>query len=119
MACPVRGRPFLLLTIQCPADMVAGSILYRTFTHLGHPEDLIKVHHLTKGTNLHTDVERANLESYGTDKVVVLDQGSRPGRSLVDAKDPESKRVLIIDHHMSDEVSISISSPPIHQIPLA
>lgn len=83
----------------------AGSILHRTFIHLGHPEDLIKVHHLTKGTNLHTDTERANMESYETDKVVVLDQGSRPGRPLVDPTDTEHKKVLIIDHHMSDEVS--------------
>lgn len=86
------------------ADLLAGSLLYRTFTHLGHPTDLIKVHHLTKGTNLHTDQERANMEAAGTDKVVVLDQGSRPGRSIVDSKDTESKRVLIVDHHMSDEV---------------
>jgi nanoRNase/pAp phosphatase (c-di-AMP/oligoRNAs hydrolase) len=49
------------------------------------------------------------MESYDTDKVVVLDQGSRPGRSLVDPKDPDSKRVLIIDHHMSDEVNFESS----------
>jgi hypothetical protein len=35
----------------------------------------------------------------------VLDQGSRPGRSLVSDKEEGSKRVLIVDHHMSDEVS--------------
>ena len=83
----------------------AGSILHRTLTHLGHSEDLIKVHHLTKGTNLHTDEQRERMEAYGTDKVVVLDQGSRPGRSLVAEKEEDSKRTLIVDHHMSDEVS--------------
>jgi single-stranded DNA-specific DHH superfamily exonuclease len=82
----------------------AGSILHRTLTHLGHAEDLIQVHHLTKGTNLHTDEQREKMEAYGTDKVVVLDQGSRPGRSLVSDKEEGSKRVLIVDHHMSDEV---------------
>lgn len=84
--------------------MAAGSIMYKTLTHLGHPEDLIKVHHLTKGTNLHTDVEREKMEGVGSDKVIVLDQGSRPGRSIVETKDPDSRRTLIIDHHMSDEV---------------
>jgi nanoRNase/pAp phosphatase (c-di-AMP/oligoRNAs hydrolase) len=85
----------------------AGSILHRTLTHLGHHEDLIRVHHLTKGTNLHTDEQRERMEAYNTDKVVVLDQGSRPGRSLVSEKEEGSKRVLIVDHHMSDEVSAS------------
>jgi len=47
------------------------------------------------------------MEAYDTDKVVVLDQGSRPGRSLVSEKEKDSKRVLIVDHHMSDEVSAS------------
>jgi hypothetical protein len=89
--------------------IIAGSILHRTLTHLGHPQDLIRVHHLTKGTNLHTDEQREKMEAYDTDKVVVLDQGSRPGRSLVSEKDKDSKRVLIVDHHMSDEVSCSAS----------
>ena len=85
--------------------IAAGSILHRTLTHLGHSGDLIRVHHLTKGTNLHTDEQREKMEAYDTDKVVVLDQGSRPGRSLVSEKEKGSKRVLIVDHHMSDEVS--------------
>jgi nanoRNase/pAp phosphatase (c-di-AMP/oligoRNAs hydrolase) len=45
------------------------------------------------------------MEAYDTDKVVVLDQGSRPGRSLVSSKEEDAKRVLIVDHHMSDDVS--------------
>jgi len=45
------------------------------------------------------------MEAYDTDKVVVLDQGSRPGRALVSSKEQEDKRVLIVDHHMSDDVS--------------
>jgi nanoRNase/pAp phosphatase (c-di-AMP/oligoRNAs hydrolase) len=93
-------RPPLKVTLT-----IAGSILHRTLTHLGHSEDLIRVHHLTKGTNLHTDEQREKMEAYDTDKVVVLDQGSRPGRSLVSEKEKGSKRVLIVDHHMSDEVS--------------
>jgi single-stranded DNA-specific DHH superfamily exonuclease len=92
--------------------MTAGSILHRTLTHLGHSEDLIRVHHLTKGTNLHTDEQRDKMEAYGTDKVVVLDQGSRPGRSLVSEKEEGSKRVLIVDHHMSDEVSTLYTGLP-------
>ena len=46
------------------------------------------------------------MDSFGTEKVVVLDQGSRPGPALVSPSDQdEGKRVLIIDHHMSDAVS--------------
>jgi single-stranded DNA-specific DHH superfamily exonuclease len=91
--------------------IVAGSILHRTLTHLGHSEDLIRVHHLTKGTNLHTDEQREKMEAYNTDKVVVLDQGSRPGRSIVSEKEEGSKRTLIVDHHMADEVSILYVQP--------
>jgi nanoRNase/pAp phosphatase (c-di-AMP/oligoRNAs hydrolase) len=49
------------------------------------------------------------MEAYNTDKVVVLDQGSRPGRALVSDKEENAKRVLIVDHHMSDEVSSLIN----------
>ena len=85
--------------------MIAGALLHRTFTHLGHPRDLITVHHLAKGTNVHADEERDRMAAVAAERVVVLDQGSRPGRALVPPlKDETSKRTLIIDHHMSDEV---------------
>jgi nanoRNase/pAp phosphatase (c-di-AMP/oligoRNAs hydrolase) len=46
------------------------------------------------------------MEAYETDKVVVLDQGSRPGRSLVSNKEENVPRTLIVDHHMSDDVRL-------------
>lgn len=87
-------------------NRVAGTLLHRTLIHLGHPPNLISVHHLAKGTNVHSDEEQDRMIASGRQRIVVLDQGSRPGRALVPSLDGEaSKRVLIVDHHMSDQVS--------------
>lgn len=80
--------------------------MHRTLTHLGLPSDRIHVHHLSKGTNVHSEAEASRIESYNTDKIIVLDQGSRPGEPIARRKD-DSPRVLIIDHHQSAEVSAS------------
>jgi single-stranded DNA-specific DHH superfamily exonuclease len=82
---------------------IAGTLLYRTLLHLGLPDEKITVHHLQKGTNVHSDQERERMIAVGADRIVVLDQGSRPGRSLVDSNG--EIKVLVIDHHMSNEVS--------------
>jgi single-stranded DNA-specific DHH superfamily exonuclease len=71
---------------------------------MGLPADRIQVHHLSKGTNVHSPEEASRIEAYDTDKIVVLDQGSRPGEPIAKARD-EASRVLIIDHHQSAEVS--------------
>lgn len=75
---------------------------------LGLPVDRIGVHHLTKGHNVHSDHERALMTAFEPQRVVVLDQGSRPGRGLVERRPdmPEGPSTLIIDHHMSTEVSL-------------
>jgi nanoRNase/pAp phosphatase (c-di-AMP/oligoRNAs hydrolase) len=75
---------------------------------MGLPADRIQVHHLTKGTNMHTAEEASRIEAYNTDKVIVLDQGSRPGEPVAKKLD-DSPRVLIIDHHQSTEVSPGLS----------
>ena len=87
--------------------LVAGTLLYQTLVHLGHPPSSIQVHHLAKGLNVHSDEERDRMTAYGAERIVLLDQGSRPGRALIQAQgdDDVSNRVLIIDHHMSDEAS--------------
>jgi single-stranded DNA-specific DHH superfamily exonuclease len=81
----------------------AGSLLYRALLHLGLPSEKISVHHLSKGTNVHSDEERDLMMAYGAERVIVLDQGSRPGRSVVPSIQ-DVRNVLIVDHHMSDEV---------------
>jgi nanoRNase/pAp phosphatase (c-di-AMP/oligoRNAs hydrolase) len=50
------------------------------------------------------------METFNSDRVVLLDQGSRPGPPIVSPRG-ESSRVLIIDHHMSDEVSEAFERP--------
>lgn len=100
----IDRRLSVLLVPDKDADgLSAGSLMHRTLTHLGHPPDLISVHHLSKGTNVHSDAEMAKIASIGSERVIVLDQGSRPGKPLVPIRD--ETRVLIIDHHMSNEVS--------------
>ena len=74
---------------------------------MGHSPALIHVHVLSKGSNVHSDRERDLMESYDADKVIVLDQGSRPGPPLVASKG--HPRVLIVDHHMSVEVPFTTS----------
>jgi hypothetical protein len=77
--------------------------MYRTLQHMGLPEELIHVHHLAKGTNVHTEDERRKMSAFGVQRVIVLDQGSRPGDPIVTGLAPGC--TLIIDHHMSTEVS--------------
>lgn len=93
----VRGR-FVAKLIS-----PAGTIMYKCLTMMGLPSDKIHVHHLAKGTNIHTDQERDIMQSYAADRLIVLDQGSRPGPELISTEEGESKS-LIIDHHLSSEV---------------
>ncbi|WRT63865.1 uncharacterized protein IL334_000790 [Kwoniella shivajii] len=101
----VSNKRSVLIVPDKDADgLSAGTILYQTLIHMNHPPSLISVHHLTKGNNVHSDFERNLMDSSGAEKVVVLDQGSRPGRSIVPPlPNQKGKRVLVVDHHMSDE----------------
>lgn len=78
----------------------AGTLLYHTLVFRGLAPDKISVHHLNKGNSVHSDAECGRMAAYNAERAVVLDQGSRPGRELI-PKTPS----LIIDHHMSDQVS--------------
>ena len=78
----------------------SGVIVHRTLTTLGLDPELIEVHLLQKGTTIHDDGERKSMAAKEPKFIVVLDQGGRPARPVVD--DPEV-RVLILDHHLSDE----------------
>nr|XP_019014475.1 uncharacterized protein I206_00557 [Kwoniella pini CBS 10737]OCF53256.1 hypothetical protein I206_00557 [Kwoniella pini CBS 10737] len=100
----INKRSVLIVPDKDADGLSAGTILYQTLIHMNHPPSLISVHHLTKGNNVHSDFERNTMDISGAEKVIVLDQGSRPGRSIVPPlPDQKVKRVLVIDHHWSDE----------------
>lgn len=100
------------------ADRAAGTIMYKTLVHLGLAKDRITVQHLEKGTNVHSESELARMSAMNPDKVIVLDQGSRPGGPLLPQAGLQP-RVLIIDHHQSDhfpdeaQILTACKSPPI------
>ncbi|ORY34226.1 DHH phosphoesterase [Naematelia encephala] len=99
----IKHQRSVLIVPDKDADgLSAGTLMYKTLRHLGLSPDSIKVHHLSKGANVHSDEERQRMEAFHTERSIVLDQGSRPGPPLLTSKGGE-KRVLIIDHHMSTE----------------
>lgn len=77
-----------------------GVIIHRTLTALGLSPSLIEVHLLRKGRNIHDEEERVAMKAKRPKFIIVVDQGSRRSPPVVD--DPETK-VLVIDHHLSDE----------------
>jgi single-stranded DNA-specific DHH superfamily exonuclease len=88
-----------LLVPDKDADGLTGTlIIYRTLVALGHSPGRLAVHFVRKGSNPHREEERQKLASYGAQYAVVVDQGSRPGPSLV----PGTK-TLLVDHHLSDD----------------
>ncbi|KAL7420743.1 hypothetical protein Q5752_004695 [Cryptotrichosporon argae] len=118
----VKNKRSVLIVPDKDADgLSAGTLLHRTLTSLSLPPDLIKTYHLPKGHNVHSDHVRSALEEAGTDRIVLLDQGSRPGRAIArPTRDGDGRRrVLIVDHHMADVfpddalVVSACHSPPI------
>lgn len=79
-------------------------IIYRTLVHLGLPPEMISVHFVSKGLNVHTDEERQAIGRYSAGRVILLDHGSRGGRSIVDDQDTKT---LIVDHHWSTEFPVN------------
>ena len=88
--------------------MIAGYVLHKTLELLGLASDDIYVHVLSKGTNVHSETEVASMErmveEHKIERVVVLDQGSRPGKIVGNLPEGGSA-LLLIDHHQSEEVS--------------
>lgn len=95
--------------------LLAGYVMHKTIELLGLPATNIFVHVLSKGTNVHSPSEREVIESLvereGIERVVVLDQGSRPGSIIANlpphspSSGDDQKPMLLIDHHQSAEVS--------------
>jgi nanoRNase/pAp phosphatase (c-di-AMP/oligoRNAs hydrolase) len=67
------------------------------------------VHVLSKGTNVHSASEVETMErmveASSIERVIVLDQGSRPGKIVGNLPDGGSA-LLLIDHHQSAEVGL-------------
>lgn len=76
---------------------------------------------LHKASSVFQKEEQQRMEAYGASRIIIMDQGSRGGPSLVNTKTPygETVQTLIIDHHESDEfpdsalVVSACRSPPI------
>ena len=83
--------------------------MYHTLVRLGHPPEKIAVHLLQKGTNIHCDSERDRLIGHRPERLIVLDQGSCPGRALIPSTlGIPGPSTLIIDHHVSEKVRIRL-----------
>lgn len=66
---------------------------------LGVKPDLIHIHALLKGNNIHSQDERAKMAAKSPGYIFVIDQGSRPGPPIIDSEHTG----LIIDHHHATE----------------
>jgi len=78
----------------------AGVIVHRTLVKLGLAPELLDVHLVGKGSNIHESNERDAMKAKEPEYVIVLDQGSREGKSVIDS---DTAKCLIIDHHFSEQ----------------
>lgn len=91
------SRPLVILPDKDADGLCSGQIFHRTLRHLGLSDELIRVHHLTKGTNAASPKEVEALRKLNPAAIVLLDQGSRPGPPLLGEGDQTP--TLVIDHH--------------------
>jgi len=98
--CAQANRKALIVPDKDADGLDAGVIIYRTLETLGLNTDLIDVHLVAKGRNIHDEEERSKMAAKSPGYVVVVDQGSRSAPPVVDTAGVKS---LIIDHHLSDE----------------
>ncbi|KAI5121861.1 hypothetical protein M0805_001069 [Coniferiporia weirii] len=95
----------LLLPDKDVDGLSSGKIMHHTLTSLGLPSSRISVHFPSKASSIFQNDEREKMEAHNATRVICMDQGSRGGAPLVSSisKSGEGVRVLIIDHHESDE----------------
>ena len=92
--------------------------MHHTLVSIGLHPDKIKVHMLGKSSSVFQEDEKVKIEAHGATRIIVLDQGSRGGPSLVNTQGGRV-RILIMDHHESDEfpdealVVSACRSPPV------
>lgn len=92
-------KPVLIVPDKDADGLTAGAILRHTLLLLGVPQDLISIHTLTKGNNIHSQDEREKMAAKSPSYIFIIDQGSRPGPSIIDGEHIG----LIIDHHHATE----------------
>lgn len=96
----VAARKNVLIVPDKDADgLSAGAILRHTLLLLGVAPELLNVHLLSKGTNIHSETEREKMAAKSPSYIFVIDQGSRPGPRIIDAEHTG----LVIDHHHATE----------------
>ncbi|MCJ1477593.1 hypothetical protein MMC13_006266 [Lambiella insularis] len=98
--CAAAKQKTIIVPDKDADGLDGGVIVHRTLTALGLEPSLIEVHLLRKGTSIHDEEERMAMGAKRSKFVIVVDHGSRRGPPVVD--DLETK-VLVIDHHLSDE----------------
>lgn len=94
------GKKTLIVPDKDADGLSSGVIVYRTLVALGLEENLLDVHLVQKGSNIHEDDERRAMRDKNPSYIIILDQGSRGGPPIVDSEDT---RCLLIDHHFSNE----------------
>ncbi|GAA5987002.1 hypothetical protein JCM11641_004415 [Rhodosporidiobolus odoratus] len=119
----VREKHRVLLVPDKDADgLSSGLNLSLALCALSHPASHIAMYHLPRGINIHSPQAQTEMlatfpDTGGPTRVIVLDQGSRPGPALLP---PDKAKVLIIDHHLSNtfpEHSKVLSA--CHSLPIA
>ncbi|KAF4465436.1 dhh family [Fusarium albosuccineum] len=97
--CVSAGQRTLIVPDKDADGLTSGAILKQTLTLLGLDPDLISVHLLGKGNNVHDEASRAAMASHKPDFIIVLDQGSRQSPPLIDGP----HQALVIDHHHAEQ----------------
>lgn len=77
----------------------AGAIIQKTLVLLGMDPDLISVHLVRKGSNIHEESGRAAMTAQRPEYIFVLDQGSRKSPPLIYTR----HKAMVIDHHWALE----------------
>ncbi|KAG0647355.1 hypothetical protein D0Z07_7297, partial [Hyphodiscus hymeniophilus] len=98
--CAAAQKKTLIVPDKDADGLSAGVIIHRTLTRLGLDQKHLDVHLVEKGSNIHEEGQRQLMLDMKPEFIIVLDQGSRGGPSVID--DAETKS-LLIDHHLSDD----------------
>ncbi|KAF1353561.1 DHH family protein [Delphinella strobiligena] len=93
--CAKAQKRTLIVPDKDADGLSSGVILRRTLELLGLSPDLITVHLISKGTNVHSEIEREQMKAVSPAFIFVLDQGSRRSEPLIDGP----HKGLVIDHH--------------------
>ncbi|KAL0262683.1 hypothetical protein SLS55_001653 [Diplodia seriata] len=99
LECAGAGKRTLIVPDKDADGLSSGAILQRTLILLGLEPELISVHLLRKGNNIHTESERQAMADIDPEYIFILDQGSRKAPPVID----KPHKALVIDHHFAEE----------------